>query len=325
MTMREGFWEHVEELQKTVIQILIAIGIGIIICFFFYQQIFHFFTQPLEKSFKQRGLYAQELKRVRINNGDSKPVVYTLKTTQPHPSYLSEGVIALSAKEFQLSPGSFLDIEEPVAHGGLVIFGPIEGMLITLKVCFWCGVALMSPICVFLLLRFILPALHPQEHLLILPFLGMSALFILAGILLAYFVTIPIANSYLMAFNASVGINLWSLSNYLDYTLFLLLANAIAFELAVVLFFLVHLQILSLETMIAKRRHMIVIAFVIGALLTPPDILTQLMLAIPLILLYEIILLYARFRAIRAKASARGQDRSGHAHPDASATRPQAS
>jgi sec-independent protein translocase protein TatC len=290
------FWDHVAELQRTVLLALGTIVLGVVLCFCFYQQIFQFFTRPLEHSLQQGPLAVQELKRTRITNSASSEILYVLKQGQSPPSYLSEGVQPRGNRVYNLSPGSFLDLEEPI-KSGLVIFSPIEGMLIALKVCFWCGVVFTSPLWAFLLLRFILPALRPQEHALIAPFLGLSILFIGLGLLLAYFVTIPIANAYLLAFNASVGVNLWSLSSYLDYTLFLLLANVVAFELAVILFFLVHLKIISAQMMSAKRRHMIVAAFVLGALLTPPDVLTQLMLAIPLIGLYELILVYARLRS----------------------------
>lgn len=298
MTVEESslapFWDHVAELQRTLILSLATIFLGVLLSFFFYQEIFQFITRPFASLHKQGTFFHQEMKRSRVTNSASIEAHYHLQPLQRPPSYFSEGVQQITEKEYLLQPGSFIDIEEPINAHQLVIFGPIEGMLIALKVCFWCGIAFTSPLWAFFLLRFILPALQPQEHSLILPFLVLSGIFITLGITLAYFVTIPIANSYLMTFNSSVGVNLWSLSNYLDYTLFLLLANAVAFELAVVLFFLVHLGILRAETMTAKRRHMIVAAFIIGALLTPPDVLTQLMLALPLIGLYELILLYAR-------------------------------
>ena len=86
------------------------------------------------------------------------------------------------------------------------------------------------------------------------------------------------------------------LTHYLDYTIFLLLANGLAFELCVLGLFAVHLGLVTAEGLLAKRRVAIVGAFILGALLTPPDVLTQIMLAIPLIVLYEGIILYARLK-----------------------------
>ena len=178
----------------------------------------------------------------------------------------------------------------------LVILSPLEGFLSAMKVCFLVGVVATSPLWIFFFLQFINPALNLREKQLIWPFLGVSFVLITLGFLFAFFITIPAANQYLIAFNQTIGINMWSLGLYLDYTLFLLLANAFAFELGAVGFFLVHLQLISAEQLIAKRRAAIVCSFIIGALLTPPDVLTQIMLAVPLIGLYELIIIYGRFR-----------------------------
>jgi sec-independent protein translocase protein TatC len=109
-------------------------------------------------------------------------------------------------------------------------------------------------------------------------------------------VTIPAANSYLLLFNANLGLNLWTLSNYLDYTFLLLIGNGIAFEIGLILLFLVHLGVVSAEFLASKRRHFIVIAFILAALLTPPEVMSQILLAIPLIGLFEASIFYAKLR-----------------------------
>ncbi len=86
------------------------------------------------------------------------------------------------------------------------------------------------------------------------------------------------------------------MAHYLDYTLVLFLGHAIAFEISLLLLFMVHFGVLSLELLISKRRYMIVGAFIVGAVLTPPDVPTQLMLAIPLIGIYEIAIIYGKIR-----------------------------
>lgn len=184
----------------------------------------------------------------------------------------------------------------------LVVLGPAEGIMATFRVAFWVGLVGTSPIWVYEVLRFVLPGLNLKERRLILPFFLFSLLFLGAGLSLAYFVTIPLANSYLEAFNQGIGTNLWSLSNYLDYTIILLLGNALAFELCVILLFLVHYRKLSAEGLIQARRYVIVAIFIAAAILTPPDILSQLMLAFPLMGLYELAILYAKFRKARIDA-----------------------
>lgn len=276
------FWEHVSQLRKTVLQMVGVLVFALIISLCFYQEILGFFTAPLHS---EMGLHKLSVSRLEIANSTPEPALYQLAPNER----LLEGSLTIP-------PGDKIIVEKVSPWNNLVVFGPIEGMLIALKVSFWTALVASSPIWLFLLLRYLLPALHPGEIGLLTPFLVLSTLFIAGGLLLAYKVTIPLANAYLAAFNDTIGTNLWSLSNYLDYTLFLLLANAFAFELAVVTLFLVHLGILSAEFLAGKRRYAIVAAFILGAILTPPDVLTQLMLALPLVLLYELALLYARFR-----------------------------
>lgn len=308
--MDAPFWEHVTELRKTLIRSLIAIIGGVAICLWFYQQIFSILTWPLHQSraltSQTKILERQEIKRERIFNLGSAPVVHVILPDAGHASYLSPGTSQIDETHYLIAPGGYVDMDSVIPNNGLVVFGPIDGMSITLKVCFWLGLVLSSPVWLYFILKFVAPALREQEWSLVMPFIGLSVLFLSTGILFAYYATIPIANQYLQLFNASIGINLWSLSHYLDFSLFLILANALAFELSLVLFFLVHLGIFSADALASKRRHMIVLAFILGALLTPPDVLTQLMLAIPLIGLYEVTILYAR---IRSHASIRSHAR----------------
>lgn len=296
-----SFWEHISELRKTILLSLMAIAAGVLLCFCFYQQIFEVLLIPLQKSQEHSNkpsiIKRFEIKSERILNSGTENIHYHLPNSASTPIHLSPGVQQMNNSHFQLAPGAYLDVNNIVSNNGLIIFGPTEGMSTTLKICFWIGFVISSPAWLFFIFKFIAPALHERERRLILPFLSLSALFLSIGVFFAYSVTLPLANRYLESFNSTLGTNLWSLSNYMDYTLFLFLANALAFELSLILFFLVHFGVLSAETLASKRRHMIVLAFIIGALLTPPDILTQMMLALPLILLYEITIIYAHFKS----------------------------
>lgn len=175
----------------------------------------------------------------------------------------------------------------------LVLLGPLEGMMIALKTSVWVGIVATSPVWLYQIFRFISPALRDNERTIIILFFLASFLFIFLGSLFAFLVTIPIANTFLTSFNGGIGVNMWSLAQYLDYTLFLLLANGLAFELGVLGIFAVHLRVVSVERLKESRRIAILLAFILGALLTPPDVFSQVMLAIPLILLYEGLILYA--------------------------------
>jgi sec-independent protein translocase protein TatC len=173
--------------------------------------------------------------------------------------------------------------------------GPLEGFVLVLRVCFWLSLVLTAPLWGWFWLQFILPGLKNSERVILLPFLFYSLLFLSLGITLAYYVTLPVANQYLLFFNRSIGQNAWTLTHYVNYVLLLCLGHAIAAELTLLLFMLVHWRVLSPHWLMKKRRYMIVLAFILGALLTPPDVVTQLFLALPLIGAYEAAIWYAKW------------------------------
>jgi len=287
---QSSIWDHVGELRKTFIAAITVIVVGFSIAFYFSNLIISFFSWPLNQS----GPHRNEIKIEKISNLSSSDQVYSLASNEKVASI--SGAKEISPNTYLLSPQSSLSVEKTINHEHLVILGPLEGMMISFKVSFWVGIVLTSPIWIYFILNFIAPGLRKKERKLVLPFLLLSICFLSAGFALAYFLTIPLANQYLLSFNNAIGTNLWSLSNYLDYTLILILANGLAFELALILLLLVHFEFISAQTMADKRRHMIVIAFIVGAILTPPDVLTQFLLAIPLILLYELTILYAKLK-----------------------------
>jgi sec-independent protein translocase protein TatC len=270
------FWDHLEELRKTLIGILAIIITALAFSLFYYQPLLSILQTPLTHS---SNLNVQQLNYHRISNPTDHIQVYRVQE-----------------KNIEILPGETIDVAVPSPLHSLVVLSPLEGMMTTLKICFWFAIVISSPFWLFLLMRFIAPALHNNYRSFIPIFICLSFGAITLGMLFAYYITLPISNKYLYTFNLEIGQNLWSLAHYFDYTVLLLLGNGLAVEIALMLFFLVHFGIFTSQMLISKRRHMIVAAFIIAAILTPPDILTQFLLAIPLILLYEASILYARIR-----------------------------
>lgn len=301
--LAEPFWNHVEALRSVLIRSLSVFAVGFVLALSFHQEILSLITSPLQQTqmaAASSSLQKQKLNLERIYNSGSETVKFTVPQ-HAHVVNGSKGINVISNGIISIAPGEHLDLETIESSIKLVIFGPVEGMVTAFKVCFWVSLVATAPFWLYFVLQFIVPAMKSHERRLLGPFLSLSAVFFVGGILFAYFVTLPLANAFLWAFNAEMGNNLWSLANYLDYTLFLLLANAFAFEVSLFLFFLVHLGVISVEWMTSHRRHMIITALVAAALLTPPDVPSQLMLAIPLIGLYEAAFLYARILAKRHK------------------------
>lgn len=276
------FWHHIEDLRLVVIKIGCILFIGMILAFGFSDTLIDFLTAPYKKQTTQ-----QTYKIEQIHNPHAQPLTYTL----PAGSIFNNQV----ARQVTIPSQTNIQILVPNTQT-LAIFSPIEGMRVSFKVSFWAGFILTSPFWGWTIFTFIAPALHSREKRALIPFLLASLLAIAIACYIAWTLTIPLANIYLYNWNAEIGTNLWALNSYLDYTLLLLFANCIVGEIAVIGFFMVHYGFVSTEKMTTHRRGAILCAFIIATLLTPPDVLSQLLLAIPLILLYELLILYARFR-----------------------------
>jgi sec-independent protein translocase protein TatC len=287
------FSEHFAEFRKLLVQVLAAIGVGILLCVLFYRPLFALLTLPLEESYQASGLHEEHYQTVRLVNYADAAQRFTLPDNALPPSFLSSEIRILAPGQYELPPQAEIIYLKRIVPA-LLLLGPLEGMAAVLKISGYGGIILSSPVWLFFLARFLLPGLKKREKGLVRPFMVLSFSFIALGILFAFFVTAPLANAALLSWNHSLGTNAWTLHHYLDFTLFLLLANGIAFQLFVVGIFAVKLKIVSAKTLAAKRRHAIVAACVLGALLTPPDVLSQLLLAVPLAGLYELLILYAR-------------------------------
>jgi sec-independent protein translocase protein TatC len=291
-----NFWDHVEELRHTFLQSLLIIFLGFILAFYFYEPLVNFLTLSWQKTqLTSSTPIKQVIKRERLINSTSQPINYAVPQ-EASAILISEGVESLHFPFYRLQPIQYIEYSLPERETQLVLLSPLEGLLIAFKVCLWVSVALTSPFWIYLVLKFVMPGLNQQERLIIIPFILNSIAAIAIGTSLAYYGTIPLTNFYLESFNATIGKNLWSLSEYIDYTLIIFLGHTIAFELCLILLFMVHFRLLSAEWLISKRRYMIVTAFILGALLTPPDVLTQLLLALPLVGIYELAILYAKLR-----------------------------
>lgn len=182
-------------------------------------------------------------------------------------------------------------------HTELFLFSPVEGFIAVFRLCFWLAILGASPYWLWALIRFLMPALKAEEQNSLPLFFFLSLIFILCGLYICHAITLPIANQYLMSFNALYGQNLWGFGAYLDFVLMLFFAHGAVFEMGALLLFLVHQGIIRSSALAEKRRHAIVGSLIIGALLTPPDILTQICLAVPLFAFYELAIFYGKTKS----------------------------
>jgi len=174
------------------------------------------------------------------------------------------------------------------AAGELQAISPLETFTVRLKIAVMAGLIIALPIILFQLWRFVAPGLLDREkHVAAGLIFSATACFIIGGVF-SFLLVGPMALRFLEGFATEEIKNMWSVSRYVSFILRLMLAFGIVFELPVAIFFLSKMGIVTPRLLRTKRRYAIVFIFVLAATLTPPDIFTQLMLAMPLILLYEI-------------------------------------
>jgi len=209
-------------------------------------------------------------------------------------------VIAGATLIFSFVDKIFLFIKRPLiqlaARSGVEItlhtLSPHEAFSATFTIAIFVGLAIAMPLVLFFLWQFISPALYPNERKLVFPFVLCGLLLFIAGISFAYLVVLPICLRFFWTFNLRLGTQpIWTITNYLNFSAVLLIGFGIVFQFPIFAYLLGKLNILSPEILTSKRPYAIVIIFFLAALLTPPEVASQILMAIPMIALYEISIL----------------------------------
>lgn len=170
---------------------------------------------------------------------------------------------------------------------------PQEAFLAYLKIAFLAGIFLTSPYIFYQLWSFISPGLYAEEKKYIIPIAGFSAIFFIGGGSFAYFVVFRYAFEFFMSFNTETIQAQLKLNEYLSFTVKLLLAFGLVFELPLVTFFLARMGVATAQLMRKMRKYAVLCSFILSAILTPPDVISQLLMAGPLMILYEISVIIA--------------------------------
>jgi sec-independent protein translocase protein TatC len=177
----------------------------------------------------------------------------------------------------------------------LIFTGLPEAFFTYLKVAFLSGLLLSTPVILYQFWMFVAPGLYRKEKRLMFPIVILSSFFFLGGALFGYFIVFPFGFKFFLSFASETIQPLPSMKEYLSFSAKLLLAFGLVFELPLVLTFLSRLGIISVEFLKKNRKYALLLFFAGSAILTPPDVVTQVMMALPLMVLYEISIIGARF------------------------------
>jgi len=194
-----------------------------------------------------------------------------------------------------------------LAGGKLFFTSPIEPFMITLKLAFFVGLVLASPVIIWQLWRFLAPALHDRERKVVVPVSLAAVLLFLAGVAMAYFLILPTAIRVLFGFQSQSLQPIVTAKEYFGFAAQVVIAFGAIFELPLVLLMLVYLRVISAGFLSRNRRFAIAGNAFLSMLLAPPDLISMTLMMVPVQLLYEITVVIAKVmerRRARAEAAA---------------------
>jgi len=185
----------------------------------------------------------------------------------------------------------------------LIYTAPHEAFFTYLKVSLIAGFGLAVPVILFEFWRFIAPGLYENEKRYLIPVVFFSSFFFLGGALFGYFIVFPVGFQFFTSFATEYITPMVSTKEFLTFSTRLLLAFGFVFELPIFAFFLAKLGLISATFLRRQRRVAIVVIFIVAAVLTPgPDVFSQILMAVPLLILYEISIWIVHFAAKKESA-----------------------
>ena len=180
------------------------------------------------------------------------------------------------------------------SRDNLIFTGLPEAFFTYLKVSLLTGIIVAAPVIIYQFWMFVVPGLYSKERRLLFPIVFLSSVFFVGGALFGYFIVFPLGFKFFLGFATEQIRPLLSMREYLSFAAKLLLAFGLAFELPVAITALARLGVVSVDFLKKNRKYALLLFFVGAALLTPPDVVTQIMMAFPLMALYELSILGAR-------------------------------
>ncbi len=291
----KSFLEHLEDLRWVLIKSLAALGVSFVICLVAGDWVVAALTHPLKKA---QVRHPSDKQVVTFLFESNRLGVFQLPRNQP--------------RSFDLGTNQFVTLRaEPVVVGTNLVMGlrmdsdpteatrlaipivslsPAGAFVVAVQVAIYAGALLSAPFILYFVASFVFPALRMREKKYIYRGMFYGLGLFLAGVSFCYFILMPIALSASVKYTEWLGFAApqWRAEDYISFVSKFMLGMGLGFELPVIVLVLVKIGVLNYSILAKARRYVIVINFVLGAVLTTPEIITQVLMALPLQVLYEI-------------------------------------
>ena len=223
-------------------------------------------------------------------------LVQHLKEFRDRLMVASIAVVATTAISFVFATDIIRILLVPAGVDHLIALSPTENFTTYMRVALFTGIALSMPVILYEIYAYIDPALHPNERRFALTAGPFVLLLFIVGMLFCYYGLLPSSLKFLVNFGSPVIENQLRASEYLSFVTTFILGMGVVFEVPVLIFALVRVRVLNRAWLAKQRRYVVVIVLIIGAIITPtPDPFNQLLVSVPMYLLFELGLFLARF------------------------------
>lgn len=279
------FLEHLEDFRKTIIRSAIALTLGFLICLPFANQLVMLLRAPAEP-------YIEKEMSDALNES-------SLRIRIPTDAIVEDAVVNDADGRRFYEVDADVKVPEDDARRGVIrlqFLEPAAAFKMWMSAAFFGGLLISLPFLVMIIGSFVLPGVKDTERKLMTRIALFSGVLFLGGVAMGYKITLPLALEIMLKFGYALGgESNWFYNKYIAFALHLLLGFGLAFQLPIVILILGKMGLVSSQQLREKRRHVIVGLLVVAMLLTPPDVMTQLLMAGPLILLYEFCIWFLYF------------------------------
>jgi len=317
---------HLVALRKALSLSMLSVIVAFFVAFTFHNAILSWITAPLNEALSEVGriVNSKEAARWHLNplegNATTIPLSELQKLKTAHPKSPEEAAalklelaLAKASQVAQKELATFLveatqaakELRESISGNPKTMNNSFDGKITThqvggaffvaLKVSFFAALLGALPFILYQLWMFVAPGLYEHEKKMVLPFVVGGTFMFMVGILFAYYVVTPFGFQFLITFGSFLYTPLINIEDYVGFFTKIMMGFGVAFELPVIAYFLALLGLVTDKTLKDFFKYAVVIIFALAALLTPPDVLTQLLMAVPLILLYGLSIIIVKY------------------------------
>jgi sec-independent protein translocase protein TatC len=293
------FLEHLEDLRWVLIKSVVSLSLAMLVCLIAGDLVVGIIKWPLTRARISDPPGTNQV--VLVNYGTNR--IGTIRLTPAEQESLNLGTnrfVAVAIEPVTIGTNHVLGWKVDTSTDAtadlhrlridLINLSPVGGFYVAFQVAFYGGMVLAGPFIFYFVISFIFPALKMREQKYVYRGLFFGGGLFIAGVSFCYFILMPVALSASQLYSQWLGLGAfqWRAEEYISFVCKFMLGMGLGFELPVVLLTLVKIGVFSYRTLRSMWRYMIVIVLVLGAVLTTPEVITQVMMAVPLYLLYEI-------------------------------------